>query len=71
MPSDDPEWTRLKRRIWDFRSRTMWHIGTVYKVPIYDLVGNHVKNFPKLPWYGWSTGAYVLTEPQQWYFDDE
>ncbi len=69
LPAGSPEWVDLKQRIWDFRSQSLWHIGTVYRVPIFDLVGARVRNFPKLPWYGWSTGAHVMTHPEQWYLE--
>jgi len=66
-----PEWIELKQKIHDLRVTSLYHIGTVYRIPVIDLVSNKIKNYPLLAWYGWSTGCGVMTMPQQWYLEIE
>ena len=62
-----PEWTALQQKIWDFKVKQLWHIGTVYQSPALEIVNNDVRNIPEGLWIGWTTGIYVPWQPQQWF----
>jgi len=62
-----PEWTALQEKIWDFKVKQLWHIGTVYQSPALEIVNNDVRNIPEGMWIGWTTGIYVPWQPQQWF----
>ena len=62
-----PAWTALEQKIWDFKVKQLWHIGTVYQSPALEIVNNNVRNVPEGLWIGWTTGIYVPWQPQQWF----
>jgi peptide/nickel transport system substrate-binding protein len=68
VPGTD-EWVDLKQEIWDWRIKQLWHIGTVYGAPIFDVVGNDLHNVPSGFWFGWAIGFHPLLMTQQWYLD--
>jgi peptide/nickel transport system substrate-binding protein len=64
---DTPEYKMYKQKATEYRIKQLWHLGTVYKVPIIDLVSNRLKNYPNLDWFGWNNGGLVMLQSQQWY----
>ena len=64
------EWIDLKRKIWDWRIKQLWHIGTVYAAPVFDVVSNDLHNVPSGFWFGWSIGFHPLLMSQQWYLTE-
>ena len=64
------EWISLKQKIWDWRIKQLWHIGTVYAAPVFDVVSNKLRNVPSGFWFGWSIGFHPLLMSQQWFLTD-
>lgn len=67
VPQSD-EWIDLWQQIEDFRVKQLWHIGTVYKAPITDMVSNKLRNYPEGIYFSWLNGMHTLLQSQQWFF---
>jgi peptide/nickel transport system substrate-binding protein len=61
------EWVAMKQKVWDFKVQQLWHIGTVYASPLFDVVSNNLRNVPSGFWFGWSIGFHPLLMTQQWF----
>ncbi len=65
-----PEWVAKKQQVWDFKVKQLWHIGTVYASPIFDVVSNKVRNVPSGFWFGWSIGFHPVLMTQQFFIKE-
>ena len=68
VPGTD-EWLSAKQEIWDWRIKQLWHIGTCFAAPVFDVVSNKLHNVASGFWFGWSIGFHPLLMTQQWYLD--
>jgi hypothetical protein len=64
------EWIATKQKVWDFKVKQLWHIGTVYASPIFDVVSNKVRNVPSGFWFGWSIGFHPVLMAQQFFIKE-